>query len=143
MEFRTAPRCQRVENDATRNDAGIDSTAERVYPIHDDLSSHRAVGVRLRSLAHPRWRFVFQPTSATCLNLCGQWWYVLRSLALNGRRFATWHRMSETVQQATTSRNAHSILVSWQLQPDGTTHEGPGSPACRLRPEVAGWTYRR
>jgi transposase len=57
--------------------------------ILDNLSIHRAFDVKLWALAHPRVRFLFQPTYAPWLNLIEPWWKTLRSLALNGRRFET------------------------------------------------------
>ena len=53
----------------TRVDAWLPSDAERIFAIQDNLSAHRATDVLLFSLAHPRWRFVFQPTYAAYWNL--------------------------------------------------------------------------
>ena len=78
-------------------EAWLPQDVERVYAILDNLSSHRATDVLLFSLAHPRWEFVFQPKYAAYLNLIEPWWKVLRSLALKGRRFATWEEVTETV----------------------------------------------
>jgi transposase len=69
--------------------------------ILDNLSVHRAFDVRLWALAHPRVRFLFQPTYAPWLNLIEPWWKTLRSLALNGRRFDTVEQMVTAIQQAT------------------------------------------
>jgi len=81
--------------------AWVDADVDRVYAILDNLSTHRAADVLLWSLAHPRWEFVFQPTYAACLNLIEPWWKILRSLALKGRRFATWEAVERAVDQAT------------------------------------------
>ena len=40
---------------------GVGADIERVYAIVDNLSVHRAPDVLLFSLAHPRWKLVFQP----------------------------------------------------------------------------------
>ncbi len=80
---------------------------ERIYAIADNLSSHRAPGVLLFMLAHPRWEMVFQPNYAACLNLIEPWRKVRRSPALAGRRFETWDEASEAVAQATACWNAH------------------------------------
>lgn len=74
-------------------DAWIDPATTQVYAILDNLSTHRAMDVRLWSLTHPRWEFVFQPTYAAYLNLIEPWWKTLRSLALKGRWFETWEEM--------------------------------------------------
>jgi len=81
--------------------------AVRVYAILDNLSTHRATDVLLFALAHPRWEFVFQPTYAAYLNLIEPWWKVLRSLALQGRRFQTWEEIDAAVAAATAYWNAH------------------------------------
>src|SRR5207302_7260899 len=77
-----------------------------VYAILDDLPAHRATGVLLFSLAHPRWEFVFQPKYAAYLNLIEPWWEVLRSLALKGRRFETCEEVCEAIAAATAYWNA-------------------------------------
>jgi len=82
-------------------DAWVDADVDRVYAILDNLSTHRAADVLLWSLAHPRWEFVFQPTYAAYLNLIEPWWKIPRSLALKGRRFATWEAVERAVDQAT------------------------------------------
>jgi len=90
-----------------RAEAWLDSAVGRVYAVLDNLSAHRAMDVLLWALAHPRWEFVFQPTYAAYLNLIEPWWKVLRSLALKGRRFATWEEVCAAVQAATRYWNAH------------------------------------
>src|SRR5579875_309675 len=66
-------------------DGWLPAEVERIYAVLDNLSTHRAVDVLLFQLPHPRWEFVFQPTSAAylpLLNLIDPWWKILRSLAL-------------------------------------------------------------
>jgi transposase len=96
-----------------RVEAWIPSDRERVYGIMDHLSAYRATDVLLFSLAHPRWEFVCQPKYAPSLNLIEPWWKVLRSLALKGRRFATWAEIWQAVQEATADWNAHRHPFIW------------------------------
>jgi hypothetical protein len=91
----------------------IDPSVERVYAVLDNLSAHHATDVLLFALAHPRWEFVFQPVYAAYLNLIEPWWKVLRSLALKGRRFDTWHEIAEAVRQATGYWNQHRHPFIW------------------------------
>jgi transposase len=69
--------------------------------------------VLLWSLTHPRWAFVFQPIYAASLNLIEPWWKILRSLALTGRRFATWDDIWAALERATASWNAPRHPVIW------------------------------
>lgn len=94
-------------------DAWIADEVKRVYAILDNLSTHRAIDVLLWSLIHPRWEFVFQPTYAAYLNLIEPWWKVLRSLALKGRRFATWDDICAAVTRATSYWNGHRHPFVW------------------------------
>jgi hypothetical protein len=94
-------------------EAWLDPTVARVYAVLDNLAAHRAVDVLLWSLAHPRWEFVFQPKDAAYLNLIEPWWKVLRSLALNGRRFATWDEVCRAVEDGTQYWNAHRHPFVW------------------------------
>ena len=94
-------------------DAWLADATTRVYAILDNLSTHRATDVLLWSLPHPRWEFVFQPTYAAYLNLIEPWWKVLRSLALKGRRFATWDDVCTAVKRATAYWNAHRHPFVW------------------------------
>jgi transposase len=96
-----------------RVDGWIDPGVERVYAILDNLSTHRALDVLLWALAHPRWEFVFQPTGAAYLNLIEPWWKVLRSLALKGRRFATWEDVCRAIEAATAYWNEHRHPFVW------------------------------
>lgn len=87
--------------------------AQRVYAVVDNLSVHRATDVLLFVLAHPRWEFVFQPKYAAYLNLIEPWWKVLRSLALKGRRFASWADICTAVRDATAYWNQHRHPFRW------------------------------
>ncbi len=94
-------------------DAWLDPGVERVYAVLDNLAAHRAPDVLLWALAHPRWEFVFQPTKAAYLNLIEPWWKILRSLALKGRRFATWGEVCLAVEACTRYWNAHRHPFLW------------------------------
>jgi hypothetical protein len=94
-------------------DAWLPPAFERVHASVDNLNGHRATDVLLFSLAHPRWEFVCQPTSAAYLKLIEPGWQVLRSLALKGRRFATWDEIATAVAAATASWNAHRHPFIW------------------------------
>jgi transposase len=91
----------------------LDPAVARVYAVLDNLAAHRAPDVLLWALAHPRWEFVFQPRYAAYLNLIEPWWKVLRSLALKGRRFATWIELCQAVEAATQYWNAHRHPFLW------------------------------
>jgi transposase len=94
-------------------DAWVPPGSARVYAVLDTRSTHRAPDVLLWALAHPRWEFVFQPTYAAYLNLIEPWWKILRSLALQGRRFETWAAVSHAVEAATRYWNAHRHPFVW------------------------------
>jgi len=96
-----------------RVEAWVPAEVERVYAILDNLSIHRAPDALLFSLAHPRWEFVFQPRYAAYLNLIEPWWKGLRSLALTGRRFATWAEVGMAVRKATAYWNQHRHPCVW------------------------------
>jgi transposase len=96
-----------------RVDAWIPEEVERIYAILDNLSTHRTTDVLLFALAHPRWEFVFQPKYAAYLNLIEPWWKILRSLALKGRRFASWEEVCQAVEVATAYWNAHRHPFRW------------------------------
>lgn len=91
----------------------IDAKVERVYAVLDNLNVHTAWDVLLFSLAHPRWEFVFQPKYAAYLNLIEPWWKVLRSLALEGRRFEGWAEIEAAVGSATAYWNEHKHPFVW------------------------------
>jgi hypothetical protein len=109
-----------------RVDAWVDPGADRVYAILDNLSTHRALDVLLWSLAHPHWEFVFQPTYAAYLNLIEPWWKILRSLALKGRRFATWVETESAVARATTYWNAQRHPFVWGCRKRRQSPHRPG-----------------
>lgn len=115
-------------------EAWIPAEVERVYAIVDNLSTHRATDVLLFSLAHPRWEFVFQPKYAAYLNLIEPWWKVLRSLALKGRRFATWDDVCAAVQLATHYWNAHRHPFIWGK---GRRHRSRRQSGIASLPKVA------
>ena len=96
-----------------RVEGWLDPAITRVYAVLDNLPAHRAVDVLLWALAHPRWEFVFQPKYAAYPNLIEPWWKVLRSLALKGRRFATWEELCQAVHAATQYWNAHRHPFLW------------------------------
>jgi transposase len=117
-----------------QTEAWIPAEVERIYAILDNLSAHRATDVLLFCLAHPRWEFVFQPTYAAYLNLIEPWWKVLRSLALNGRRFESWDDICQAVQRATAYWNAHKHPFIWGRR---RRHRPRRSPGIALVPAVA------
>lgn len=94
-------------------EAWLPADAERVHAVLDNRSAHRAPAVLLFALAHPRWEFVFQPVYAAWRNLIEPWWKTLRSLALKGRRFATWEQLCDAVRAATAYWNAHKHPFIW------------------------------
>ena len=94
-------------------DSWLPAETARVYAIVDNLSTHRAPDVLLFGLTHPRWEFVFQPKYAAYLNLIEPWWKILRSLALQGRRFEIWEDLACAVQRATAYWNAHRHPFIW------------------------------
>lgn len=96
-----------------RVEAWIDAGVERVYAVMDNLGTHTALDAPLFALAHPRWESVFQPVYAAYLNLIEPWWKILRSLALEGRRFETWAEIEEAVRRATEYWNAHKHPFVW------------------------------
>ena len=114
-------------------DGWVDAGAARVYAILDNLSTHRALDVLLWAITHPRWEFVFQPTYAAYLNLIEPWWKVLRSLALKGRRFATWADISAAVERATAYWNAHRHPFVWGRR---RRHQPPRRPGVGFLPSV-------
>jgi hypothetical protein len=115
-------------------DAWIPDEAGHVYAILDNLSTHRALDVLLFALAHPRWEFVFQPTYAAYLNLIEPWWKTLRSLALRGRRFATWEEIEVAVAAATAYWNAHRHPYVWGRR---RRHQPRRRAGIGLTPKVA------
>ena len=120
-----------------RTDTWLGSEAETVYAIQDNLSAHRATDVLLWSLAHPRWEFVFQPTYAAYLNLIEPWWKTLRSLALKGRRFATWEEVAQAVAAATAYWNKHRHPFMWGQRRRHRARRKPGVACTPLLANVA------
>ena len=107
---------------------------ECIYAILDNLEAHRATDVLLFNVAHPRWEFVFQPKYAAYLNRIEAWWKILRSLALNGRRFETWAEIEQAVERATAycRDRAQSFSTLIPLASRGPRRREPvhaGSPA--------------
>ncbi len=96
-----------------RVEGWVPADAGAVYAIVDNLNVHRATDVLLFALGHPRWAFVFQPKYAAYLNLIEPWWKILRSLALKGRRFATWDEICRAVREATAYWNNHRHPFVW------------------------------
>jgi transposase len=82
--------------------------------IMDNLASHKTLDVRLWALAHPRVRFLFQPTYAPWLNLIEPWWKTLRSLALKGRRFEDADELTHAIAVATQYWNQHRKPYVWR-----------------------------
>lgn len=109
-----------------RAEAWVPAEVERVYAILDNLNVHRAPDALLFSLAHPRWEFVFQPKYAAYLNLIEPWWKVLRSLALKGRRFATWEEVVAAVRDATAYWNKHRHPFVWGRRRRHRARRRPG-----------------
>ena len=56
---------------------------------------------------------MFQPKYAAYLNLIEPWWKVLRSLALEGRRFEAWAEIEQAVARATAYWNEHKHPFVW------------------------------
>ncbi len=107
-------------------DQWLPADADRVYAVLDNLSTHRAPDVLLFAVTHPRWEFVFQPTYAAYLNLIEPWWKILRSLALNGRRFATWDALCRAVERATGYWNTHRHPFVWGRRRRHAPRRRPG-----------------
>jgi hypothetical protein len=94
-------------------DVQVPTGTTRIYAILDNLDMHHSHDLLLFQIHHPRWEFVYQPKYAAYLNLIEPWWKVLRSLALNGRRFETWQAVSAAVTAATAYWNAHKHPFGW------------------------------
>ena len=115
-------------------DTWLPPALEHIYAILDNLRAHRATDVLLFALAHPRWEFVFQPQYAAYLNLIESWWKVLRSLALQGRRFETWAELCQAVRDATTYWNDHRHPFVWGRR---RRHQPRRASGIGLTPKVA------
>jgi DDE superfamily endonuclease len=112
-----------------RVEGRIPAEVGRVYAILDTLPAHRATDVLLFALGSPRWEFVFQPKSAASLNLIEPWWKGLRSLALKGRRFATWEEVCRAVEEATAYWNQHRHPFVWGRRRRHRPRRRPGIAA--------------
>jgi hypothetical protein len=107
----------------------VPPSVDRIYAILDNLRARRASDVPLFLLfspAYPRWEFVFQPVYAAYLNLIEPWWKVLRSLALEGRRFETWADIERAIDHATAYWNAHRHPFLWGHRRRHRSHREPG-----------------
>jgi hypothetical protein len=89
-------------------------TEGAIILILDNLSTHKTLDVLLWALAHPRVRFLFQPTYAPWLNLIEPWWKTLRSLALKGRCFLDAAQIIQAIQSATDYWNHHRHPYEWR-----------------------------
>jgi len=81
--------------------------------ILDNLSIHKTMDVRLWLLAHPRVRFLFQPTYAPWLNLIEPWWkpcvrWPSRGVADNLIQIV------EAIDRATSYWNCHCHPYIWR-----------------------------
>ena len=85
-----------------------------VFIILDNLSTHKTLDVLLWALAHPRIRFLFQPTYSPWLNLIEPWWKTLRSLALKGRCFQTAQEIVHAIAWATDYWNQRRHPYEWR-----------------------------
>ena len=112
-----------------RVEAWTPSGAERVYAIVDNLRAHRSTDVLSLALWHPRWEFVFQPVYAAYLNLIEPWWKVLKSLALKGRRFATWEEVCRAVEEAPAYWDEHRHPFVWGRRRRHRPRRRPGIAA--------------
>jgi transposase len=121
-----------------RVEAWIPAGVQRVYGIVDNLQAHRATDVLLFALAYPRWEFVFQPKYAAYLNLIEPWWKVLRSLALKGRRFASWEEVCRAVEEATAYWNGHRHPFVWGRRRRHRPRRQPGIAAVPGVGQLAG-----
>lgn len=89
-------------------------TEGAIILILDNLSTHKTLDVLLWALAHPRVRFLFQPTYAPWLNLIEPWWKTLRSLALKGRCFLDAAQIIQAIHAATDYWNHHAHPYEWR-----------------------------
>ncbi len=55
-----------------------------------------------------------------------RWWKILRSLALAGRRFASWADVADAVAQATDYWNAHRHPFVWEQRRRYKPRRQPG-----------------
>jgi hypothetical protein len=88
-------------------DGWLGDTEDPIYAILDVLRTHRAAEVLLWAGMHPRWEVLVQPTYAPYLTLIESWWKSRRSLALKGRRFATWEGLCVAIAASRSYGNTH------------------------------------
>jgi hypothetical protein len=105
-------------------DEQVPSDIERIYAILDNLDMHHCQDLLLFMVHHPRWEFVYQPIYAAYLNLIEPWWKLLRSLALQGRRFETWQEIVAAIEAATGYWQAHKHPFVWGRR---RRHQSPRS----------------
>jgi hypothetical protein len=94
-------------------DKWLEVSAEKVYAILDNLSTHRTADVLLFSVQHPRCEFVFQPKYAAYLNLIKPWWKILGSIALKAKRCESWEEIEQAIVAATVYWNKHRHPFVW------------------------------
>jgi len=115
-------------------EAWVAPGVERIDAVMEHLHAHRAIDVLVCSLAHPRWALVVQPKYSPYLNLIEPWWKVWRSLALKGRRVATWAEVAQAVADATRYWNAHRHPFIWGRR---RRHQPRRRPGIGRRPKAA------
>jgi hypothetical protein len=107
---------------------------EHIHALVDTLNVHRATDVLLFSRAQPRGEVVVTPKGAAYLNLIEPWGKILRSRALQGRRFATWDGIAQAVNDATAYWNKQRHPFSWGRRRRHQPHRRAG---VGLLPKVA------
>lgn len=86
---------------------------------------HHCADLLLFQIQYLRWEFVYQSKYAAYLNLIEPWWKVVRSLALNGRRFETREEVVTAVTEATAYWMAHKHPFVWgRRRRHQTLHRG-------------------
>jgi DDE superfamily endonuclease len=86
---------------------------QRIYAILDNLGMRHGHDWLVLQIHPPRGEVVYQPKYAAYLNLIEPWWKILRSLALQGRRFETWDEVSTALAAATVYWQAHKHPFVW------------------------------
>jgi hypothetical protein len=115
-------------------EAWIPPESAPVAALLANLNVQRATAGRLFAEAHPRGEVVFTPTSAASLNVIEPWGKMIRSLALQGRRFQTWEELAPAVQDATAYWNQHRHPFIWGRRRRHQPHRRSG---VGLLPKVA------
>ena len=85
---------------------------------------------------------MFQPKYAAYLNLIEPWWKVLRSLALEGRRFETWAEVEHAVRRATKHWNTHKHPFVWGRSAGAAPRVALASPLRRMLHSFSGCTIK-